>query len=101
MDPRRAVFRAVAIEGDRIAAVSPDPGGLDGLVTPATQVIDEPGLSVLPAFLDNHNHLSEASRNSLFVAVGHARSISSFVDLIRQHATHTSPGEWIQTSSDW
>ena len=77
MDNQRAVYRALAIGNDRIAAVSVDPCGLDYLVRPATQVIDEPGLTVLPAFLDNHNHLSEASRNSLFVAVGKRRTSPS------------------------
>ena len=81
MDGRHTVHRAVAIEGERIAAVSPDPRGLDDLVTPHTRVLDQPGLTLLPAFFDNHNHLGEASLNSLFVGVGNDPSIPLPLDM--------------------
>src|SRR5262249_40856063 len=81
--------------------VSMDPHGLDALVSPQTRVLDAPGLTLLPAFLDNHNHLNEASLNSLFVQVGKARNINEFVALIRERAVTAPPGEWVQTSSDW
>jgi len=101
MDSHRSVHRAVAIERERIVAVSGDPHGLDHLVTPNTRVPEDDSLTVLPAFFDNHNHLGEASLNSLFVAVGSARSIGEFVELVRKRATTTPRGEWIQTSSNW
>src|SRR5262249_4795100 len=78
-----------------------DPHGLDHLVTQNTRVPEDDGLTVLPAFFDNHNHLGEASLNSLFVGVGSARSVNEFVELVRQRATLTPRGEWIQTSTDW
>jgi predicted amidohydrolase YtcJ len=102
MDPPRNVYRAVAIAGGRIVAVSSDANGLNReLIGPTTQVVDDPTLTVLPAFFDNHNHLGEASRNSLFVEVGDARSIDDFVDRIRQWAARTPAGQWIQTSNNW
>lgn len=52
----RQVYRAIAIRGEWIVAVSEDPHGLDGLVSADTRVIDEPGLTLLPAFDDTHNH---------------------------------------------
>jgi predicted amidohydrolase YtcJ len=58
-------------------------------------------LWVLPAFFENHNHLGEASRKSLFVEVGDVGSIGEFVERIRQHAARTPGGQWIQTSSNW
>jgi predicted amidohydrolase YtcJ len=102
MDASRTVCRAVAIRGERIVAVSPDPAGLDQLISAgATRVFDDQSLYVLPAFFDNHNHLGEASRNSLFVDVGDVRSITEFVERIRQHAATTPTGQWIQTSNNW
>src|SRR5262249_43555167 len=56
---------------------------------------------VMPAFFDNHNHLGEASRNSLFVDVGDVHSIAELVERIRQRAATTPAGAWIQTSNNW
>jgi predicted amidohydrolase YtcJ len=97
----RSVHRGLAIRGDRIVALSPRPDAFDADRTPGTSVLEVPSLTILPAFFDNHNHLGEASRNSLFVNVGKATSIAEMVDLVRQRAAHTPPGEWIQTSNDW
>ena len=59
MDRDGAVYRSVAIDDRRISAVSADPSGLDELVDAQTRVLDAPELTLLPAFLDNHNHLAE------------------------------------------
>jgi predicted amidohydrolase YtcJ len=101
MDARGTIHRAVAVEGDRVAAVSTDPRGLDDLISTRTRVLDNPQLTLLPAFFDNHNHLNEASLNSLFVQVGKARSVGELVSLIRERAASVPAGEWLQTSSDW
>jgi predicted amidohydrolase YtcJ len=101
MSASRGVCRTAAIQGERIVAVSPDPAGLDHLIGRTTRVIDDKSLFVLPAFFDNHNHLGEASRNSLFADVGDVHSIAEFVERIRQHATATPSGAWIQTSNNW
>ncbi|MFG2582765.1 hypothetical protein [Streptomyces malaysiensis] len=55
--PGQPSQRAVAVRGDRIAALSPDPNGLDGWVTSRTTVHDLPDATVLPAFDDTHTHL--------------------------------------------
>jgi len=86
MDKARAMRGAVAIEGDLVVAHAVERHGLDDRTAPTTRVIDEPHLTLLPTFLDNHNHLTEAGRNSLFVAVGHARTIGELVDLVRERA---------------
>jgi predicted amidohydrolase YtcJ len=99
--PDRTVQRALAIRGGRVLAASPDPTAFDGDVARGTSVLDVRSLTILPAFFDNHNHLGEASRNNLFVAVGKATSIAEMVELIRRRAAQTPPGEWIQTSNDW
>ncbi|MFI0714949.1 amidohydrolase [Streptomyces inhibens] len=93
--------RALAVVGDRIAALSEDPHGLDGWITEGTTVIDEPGATVLPAFDDTHTHLIFAGHGAHDVPVHQARTIGEFLDLIRQRAATTPEGQWIRTTSNW
>jgi predicted amidohydrolase YtcJ len=101
MSAAEPIQRAVAVRDGSIVGMSSAPDGLDGFVSSATHVIDEPQLTVLPAFNDTHNHLLEATRNATFVPVNRAHTIAEFVGLIRDQATRTPPGRWIQTSNAW
>lgn len=101
MDPAEPVLAALAVTGGRIIATSPDPAGLDHLVVPGTAALGGPDVTVLPAFVDTHNHLMLAARNVLGVPVSRADDIPGFVDLIRQRAGQVPPGEWIVTAADW
>src|ERR1700745_3843804 len=93
--PGQVPQRALAVRGDRIAAVSADPHGLDHLVTARTGIRDLPGATVLPAFDDTHTHLVFAALGAQDVPVHRARTIPEFLDLIRQRAAVTAEGEWI------
>jgi predicted amidohydrolase YtcJ len=97
----RAVYRAVAIRDEWIVAVSEDPRGLDGLMSGDTRVIDEPDLTILPPFDDNHNHFILAAENLGFVQADQAHSIADLLELIRQRAANTPAGQWIRTSTTW
>jgi predicted amidohydrolase YtcJ len=97
----RKVYRAIAIRDEWIVAVSEDPHGLDGLVSADTRVIDEPGLTILPAFDDDHNHFILAAENLGYVQADQAHSIAELVELIRQRAANTPAGQWIRTSTTW
>ncbi|MEV7283061.1 amidohydrolase [Streptomyces sp. NPDC093252] len=99
--PGRGPQRALAVRGDRIIAVSADPGGLDHLVGTGTEVRDLPGATVLPAFDDTHTHLVLAGLGAHDVPVHRARNIAEFLDLIRRRAATTPPGEWIRTTTNW
>ena len=68
---------------------------------PGTMVIDDPGLVVLPAFVDTHNHLMLAAQNILGVPVSQAADIPGLVRLIKERAARTPPGQWIRTAADW
>jgi predicted amidohydrolase YtcJ len=104
MDPAAGPVTALAIRDGRIAAVA-GPGQERDLLAawhgPDTDVLDDPGLVVLPAFVDTHNHLMLAARNILGVPVSGARGISQIVALVRDRAAHTPPGRWIITAADW
>ena len=93
--------RALAVRGDRIVAVSPDPNGLDAWVTARTTVHDLPGATVLPAFDDTHTHLIFAGHGAHDVPVHRARTIAEFLDLIKQRAAATAEGQWIRTTTNW
>ena len=68
----RKVYRSIAIRDEWIVAVSEDSHGLDGLITAGTLVVDDPGLTVIPAFDDTHNHLILAAQNMGLVPVDRA-----------------------------
>ncbi|MEU5303213.1 amidohydrolase [Streptomyces noursei] len=99
--PGQAPQRALAVRGDRIAALSPDPHGLDAWVSARTTVHDLPGATVLPAFDDTHTHLIFAAHGAYDVPVHQARTLAEFLDLIRQRAETTPEGEWIRTTTNW
>lgn len=96
-----SVYRSVGILGTEIVAVSPDADGLDDLHGPATITADIGDLTVLPAFSDSHEHLMEASRNTLLVPVDRVRSIQEFADIVGAAARAAAPGRWIATSIAW
>lgn len=99
--PGQSPQRALAVRGDRILAVSPEPHGLDDLVTARTAVRDLPAATVLPAFDDTHTHLIFAGRSAHDVPVHQARTLAEFLDLIRRRAAVTPAGEWIRTTTNW
>ena len=69
-------YRSVGMRGPEIVAVSSDLDGLDDLAGGATVVVDAGDLTLLPAFADSHEHLMEASRNTLLVPVDKARTVA-------------------------
>jgi predicted amidohydrolase YtcJ len=104
MDPAVGLTTALAVRGGRIEAVAGPERESELLATwrgPETVVLDEPGLVVLPAFVDTHNHLMLAARNTLGVPVSQARDIDQVVRLIRERAARTPPGQWVITAADW
>ena len=85
-------YRSVGVRGAEIVAVSDEPDGLDDLAGGDTVVVDAGDLTLLPAFADSHEHLMEASRNTLLVPVGEARSVADFTGLVSAAARHAAPG---------
>ena len=94
-------FRAVGLRGPEIVAVSHEADGLDDLADGATGVVDAGDLTVLPAFADSHEHLIEASRNTLLVPVDRATSVAELTSLVADAAHAAAPGAWVLTSIGW
>ena len=95
------IYRSVGLRGAEIVAVSSEPDGLDELAGTATVMVDAGDLTVLPAFADSHEHLKEASRNTLLVPVDRARSIAEFTAMVADAARAAGPGMWVLTSMAW
>jgi len=94
-------FRSVGLRGAEIVALSADLNELDDLAGHNTAVVDAGDLTLLPAFADSHEHLMEASRNTLLVPVDKARSVAEFTGMVADAARNAAPGEWILTSIGW
>ena len=94
-------YRSVGVRGPEIVAVSAEMDGLDDLAGRGTMVVDAGELTLLPAFADSHEHLMEASRNTLLVPVDAARSVTEFTEMVSAAARGAQPGEWILTSIGW
>jgi predicted amidohydrolase YtcJ len=97
----RARYRSLAVRDEWIVAVSADAHGLDDLITPGVRVVEDPTLTLLPAFFDTHNHLLEAARNFTMAPVDQAHTMADLLDVIRRRAARTPPGEWIRTTNGW
>jgi len=95
------IFRSVGVHGAAIVAVSPEIGGLDDMVSSSTLVAEVGDLTVWPAFADSHEHLVEASRNSLLVPVDRARSVAEFTRMVADAAKAVPENDWILTSIGW
>ena len=97
-DPRRPWADAVAIEGDRIAAV----GSSAELRKRAgdDRVIDAHGAMVTPGFIDSHVHFLAGGFRLASVQLRDATTPEAFVARIKAFAATVPKGTWI-VGGDW
>ena len=96
MDAGRPRARAVAITAGRITAVG-DEAAVVAWQKPGVSVMDAGGRTVLPGFIEPHNHLVTFAAALLGVDVRTPpnRTIADIVARLRDRASGTSPGTWI------
>ena len=75
MNSGRDVHAALAVRDGWIVAVSDERDGLDALASDGTHVVDDPELTLLPAFFDIHEHLLDSARNLARVRLEDAQSM--------------------------
>ncbi len=99
VDPRVPNAEAFAVRGGKFIAVGKS-DQIKGLIGKGTQTIDAQGMTVVPGFIDSHNH---ASGNTLLyeVLVGNPYevefvTIASIVDKLRAKAKTTPPDTWVE-----
>ncbi len=99
MDPANSVVAALAVEGNRIAAVGSREELRDWADGDA-RVVDLRGRALLPGFIDAHGHFPGAGIFALYVdlnspPIGTVAEMSDLVNRLRQKAASTAPGKWI------
>ena len=99
VDPQTPRAEAFAVKGGRFVAVG-STADIRGLVGKSTQAIDARQMTVVPGFIDTHNH---APGNVLLyeVIVGNPAevefvTIKSIVEKLRARAKDTPPDTWVE-----
>lgn len=92
MDPARPVAGALAVWGGRIAAVG-SAEEVHRLREPASTVVDLEGKTVLPGFVDAHNHFSTAALHVFWAdcSTPPLGSIAEIQTALRRTANNTPP----------
>ena len=99
VDSRTPKAEAFAVKAGRFIAVGSN-ADIKGLIASGTQTLDAMQMTVVPGFIDCHNH---APGNTLLyeVLVGNPYevefvTISSIVEKLRAKARETPPGTWVE-----
>jgi len=97
MDPATPTAEAVAVRDGRVLAV----GRADEVraaAGPDAEVIDAGGRTVVPGFIDPHNHLLSTAESLASVDARYPRvaSVADLVEVIAAEAAVTPPGQWIR-----
>jgi predicted amidohydrolase YtcJ len=103
-DDARPSAEAIAIAGDRIAAVGTSTDILR-MKGPRTRVIDVHGAAILPGLQDAHGHFANLGSSLQVLRLRGTTSWEQIVSMVRRRAAAARPGEWIQGRSwdqnDW
>lgn len=100
LDPGHPEAQAVAIRGDRIAAIGDD-ATISRLAGPATRRIDLKGSAVFPGFVDAHGHVASLGERLASLDLRGIGGVAEVAARVRQRAGEPLPaGAWI-TGGGW
>jgi predicted amidohydrolase YtcJ len=99
MDTNHPTARAIAVFGNRIAAVG-DTADIAKLAGPRTQKVDAAGKLVLPGFNDSHTHFLMGGYSLSSVDLRDATSPEEMAKRLAAYASKIPKGRWI-TGGDW
>lgn len=97
MDPARPRAEALAVQDGRLAAVGSN-AEIRRLVTPDAELLDLRGKTVLPGFVDPHNHFSVAALEAFWAdcRTPPLRSIPEIQARLSEASAKCAPGEWVR-----
>jgi predicted amidohydrolase YtcJ len=94
VDDARPEAQAIAIRGDRIAAVGSN-AEIQRYVGPATQVIDLAGRLAIPGLVESHGHFMGFGQSKMTLDMLDAKDWNEIVAMVAAAAKQAKPGEWI------
>ena len=94
VDSAHPMAQAIAVRGNRIAAVGDDAAVLS-LRGPSTRAIDAAGATVVPGLQDAHGHVGALGSNLQTLDFRGTTSFEQVVAGVRQRVATTPPGQWI------
>ena len=94
LDSESTVARAVAVKDGRIVAVGED-AAVGDLAGPGTRHLDLNGRAVIPGIFDSHHHLMSVGAKLSSIRLDECRSLEEVMELVRERARITPPGDWI------
>ena len=87
------VAEALAIRGDRIAAVGSNRSLLQAF--PGARRLDAQNLTIVPGFIDAHMHLMGFGESKREIDLEGATSVEEVVSRLKAHADRIPSGEWL------
>jgi hypothetical protein len=101
VDDRFAIAEALAIKGERILAVGSNVE-VEKHKGPFTRVVDLNRRTVIPGLIDNHAHYMRAAEFwHREVRLDGITSHREALDLMKQKAAESKPGEWVVVLGGW
>ena len=97
VDPQDRIASAMAIVGNRIAAVGSEQE-ISRFVGPRTRVVDLNGRALLPGFIDSHSHVEGlAISEQLYVPIQAPplKDANEIIARLKARAAQLPPGTWI------
>jgi len=96
LDPRSRTVQALAVRGDRLAALGRD-DEIAHLIGPDTRRIDLRGRLAVPGLFDGHAHMDREGLKLRWPSLAGARSIDDILQIVDGLVRRAAPGEWIVT----
>jgi predicted amidohydrolase YtcJ len=94
VDPAAPMAQAMAVKGDRIAAVGSD-GEIRPWIGAKTKVIDLQGRTAIPGFIEGHGHFTGIGEFRQGLDLREAHTWDDILAQVARTAKRAKPGEWI------
>ncbi|MGB5353995.1 MAG: amidohydrolase [Woeseia sp.] len=94
VDDSKPLAQAIAVRGDRIAAV----GSNDDIAAwrgEETEVIDLAGQTAIPGLIEGHGHYTSFGESLMTLDFRNAESFDAIINMVAGAAAETPKGEWI------